>query len=449
MTENIESLKKLTPECDRLDYALAACSGAICGILDIFLVGIPKDSSFGKMSDKWFADCTMTFAKMYGWNGEGGLPSAIKTLEKVFIIPYDQTGMKEAGLQYLDLDMKNHHFKSLAHSPSLLGLFFSVLDQFGDAEGNIAHFVTNGELAIWKVPEGTFELRGKTVPAKLFSAFVNWFGHLISDMSGSSSSKIRGMGIPSPLWTWTNDIIAIKKSLGIKTSDFDKNVNDLALQIYLKGYDARFQTAQAIPVFINEMVVRLLYSLRRMVYYYSITNPSERSFSDCWNTCEPFSNATVKRMLTVAHGTFCLIDTGDALIRSTVKGAGSVNVEEFFMRLNIVGIGRFTISLCGEVYRSYSKFNINNDIFFLNREKTIVLDYIDGLEKISHIYDDCELVKFVDEFKDSNCYKEAFSKSVKLARLRNVPESNILKNKADIDSYFMGNKGTWQKKNQN
>ena len=31
-------MKKLTPECDKTDYILAACSGAICGILDIFLV---------------------------------------------------------------------------------------------------------------------------------------------------------------------------------------------------------------------------------------------------------------------------------------------------------------------------------------------------------------------------------------------------------------------------
>ena len=35
-------------------------------------------------------------------------------------------------------------------------------------------------------------------------------GHLVSDMTGSSGSKGRGMGIPSPLWCWTNDIITIK-----------------------------------------------------------------------------------------------------------------------------------------------------------------------------------------------------------------------------------------------
>ena len=35
--ENI--LKKLTPECDKTDYVLAAARGATCGLMDMFLVG--------------------------------------------------------------------------------------------------------------------------------------------------------------------------------------------------------------------------------------------------------------------------------------------------------------------------------------------------------------------------------------------------------------------------
>ena len=34
--------------------------------------------------------------------------------------------------------------------------------------------------------------------------------------------------------------------------------------------------------------------------------------------------------------------------------------------------------------------------------------------------------------------KEAFDKSIVLARKRNVPEKNIIKNKEDIDLYFKG-----------
>lgn len=53
LEESISSLKKLTPECDKTDYILAACSGAICGILDISLVGKPGESPIDDITDKW------------------------------------------------------------------------------------------------------------------------------------------------------------------------------------------------------------------------------------------------------------------------------------------------------------------------------------------------------------------------------------------------------------
>ena len=54
-------------------------------------------------------------------------------------------------------------------------------------------------------------------------------------------------------------------------------------------------------------------------------------------------------MLIVAHSTFCLVDVGAAVIRGFATGGGSFNVAEFLMRLDIVGGGRFVISLYGEV----------------------------------------------------------------------------------------------------
>ena len=66
-------------------------------------------------------------------------------------------------------------------------------------------------------------------------------------------------------------------------------------------------------------------------------------------------------MLTVAHGTFCIIDIGDATIRGFEKGKeiGSFNVVEFFMRLNIVGVGRLTISLYGEAKQGIQRSKAN------------------------------------------------------------------------------------------
>lgn len=284
-------------------------------------------------------------------------------------------------------------------------------------------------------------LQGGNVPSKLFCGFVNWFGHLVSDVSGSQSSArkgSRGMGIPSPLWSWTNDIIAIKAKLGLDINETNKSLNELAITIFEKGYDTRFQTVQVIPVFLNELLVRLIYTIRRMFKYLSESKNGERSLGILWKKCEPFSNPTVKRMLTVAHGTFCMIDTGDAIGRAFIYGGGTFNTAEFVLRLNIVGVGRFAISLYGETQRIISYGHAKEETEFTSEEIIIVKNYIEGLKILAVKYDDDKLLTFIDDFQKSDAYIDAFEKSVVLAELRDVPTNKILKNKADIDKYFGG-----------
>ncbi|KAA1039443.1 MULTISPECIES: hypothetical protein [Bacteria] len=439
LNETVDSIKGLKPDCDKLDYILATSSGALCGIIDIFLVGKPGESPLGNITDKWFVARMIDFAKLCNPEKKNfdNLDSALRFLEKKFKVPYDQTGLGDAGKTIFDLTAKNHHFKSLAHNPSLLGLFFSILDQFS----NTSHFVTDGQLVSLQQADEKWELRGGNIPSKLFCGFANWIGHLISDVSGSSSSAAkgnRGTGLPSPLWTWTNDIIAIKAKLGLSVTETDKAMNELALNIFEKGYDIRFQTAQAIPVFLNELLVRLIYAIRRLFRYFSEIPKTERSFALMWKKCEPFSNATVKRMLTVAHGTFCLVDVGDAVGRSLIAGGGTFNAVEFVLRLNVVGVGRFAISLYGETRRAISYNHAKKEFDFASKETVIVSNYIEGLKILAHQYDDHHLLMFISDFEKSDAYIEAFGKSVTLAEVRNVPVNRILKSKPDIDKYFGG-----------
>lgn len=438
LCETLETIKALTPECDKYDYILSASSGALCGIIDVFLVGKPDESHLGNITDKWFANRTIDFAKLCGYTGEkDSLSSAISFLEKKFKIPYDQSVGGGIFRDLINLTPNNHHFKSLGHNPTLLGLFFSILNQFT----NTSDFVSDGELISLNNSDGKFELHGDNIPSRIFCGITNWIGHLISDVSGSSSSKGRGMGIPSPIWAWSNDVIAIKRKLNIPAPEFDKSVSEIALKLFEKGYDVRFQTTQAIPVFINEMIVRLFYSIRRLIKYFITVPPKGKNLAMLWDTCEPFSNATVKRMLTVAHGTFCLIDIGDASIRAIATGGGTFNISEFLMRFNVVGIGRFTISFYGEVKRgikSKKSKKSNTDVIFIKRETIIVDDYIEGLKTLSEAYDDKELLNFINDFQTSNLYEDAFAKSVRLAELRNVPDEKTVKSKAEIDSYFRG-----------
>lgn len=164
LNETIDTIKSLKPECDKLDYSLAVSSGALCGIMDIFLVGgDPVNSPLTALTDNWVDNRVKDFAKLCGWPAKNGdsLASAIRYLENKFAIPYDQHGAGDAGQSIFGLTPTNHHFKSLAHHPSLLGLFFSILDQFT----NQSHFVTVGELiSLQKADSGNpFKIASKKI----------------------------------------------------------------------------------------------------------------------------------------------------------------------------------------------------------------------------------------------------------------------------------------------
>ncbi len=150
------------------------------------------------------------------------------------------------------------------------------------------------------------------------------------------------------------------------------------------------------------------------------------------------SSSTVKRMLTVAHGTFCLIDTSDAIVQGFIHGEGCFNISEFIMKLNIPGIGRFSISLYGEFDRIIKKNMTANEIKYVKMKEVIVKDYMNGLNELAEIYDDVTLRNLVEDFKSSDIYIKAFEKSVLLAEKRNVDKDKILRNKANIDNYFTG-----------
>ena len=143
-------------------------------------------------------------------------------------------------------------------------------------------------------------------------------------------------------------------------------------------------------------------------------------------------------MLTVAHGTFCLVDVGDAVGRAFVSGGGTFNAVEFVLRLNVVGVGRFAISLYGETKRAISYGHAKREADYASKEIIVIENYIEGLKILSVKYDDTRLLTFVADFQKSDTYIEAFGKSAELAKLRNVPANKILKSKVDIDKYFGG-----------
>lgn len=132
-------------KCDKYDYLVAVACGAIGGVIDAFFVGAPGESKLGDWSDKQVDGVVKKFAKMVGWEPSAdkanNTASAIGFLERKYKVNYDQTSTGQVGNQF-DMYTKNHHMKSLSHSPDIIGLFFSILNQFTSTSS----FAGNGKL---------------------------------------------------------------------------------------------------------------------------------------------------------------------------------------------------------------------------------------------------------------------------------------------------------------
>jgi hypothetical protein len=307
-------------KCDKYDYMIAGVSGMIAGIVDVVFVGIPADGKSKAKSDDMVDGIVIRAAKVLGWKegkGSDRKRSALGFLERMSKINYDQRHGEDVKRQFR-MSTKNHHLKSLAHSPDIIGLISSIIGQFT----NKAHFFSDGEII--SIDTSTFELRGDTFIAKVFSGFCNWFLHLLSDVAGSSGAKFRGSGIPIPFYPLLQ--LVDTGSFGQHRQTFAK----IAVQVFERGYDFRHGVAMAAPVAISELLTELMWVVKTKFIL-------KQELAEWF----PSSNIPeVRRMLLISHGTLCVIDAGDSAIRS------NGNIINFMLRSNLVAWARFgTIAL--------------------------------------------------------------------------------------------------------
>lgn len=302
--------------CDRYDYMIAGTCGLIGGLIDIFFVGLPGQGHLTNFTDNLTDSAVQKFAKFNGWKGprEGKDPtaSAIGFLESNFKVNYDHRHGGDVD-RLFNMSTKNHHIKSLGHSPDLVGLFFSILDQFNST----AHFVDGGHII--SVETKTFELTGSNFISKFFAGFVNWLGHLFSDVAGSSGASGRGSGIPIPFYPLLQFINV--GEFGQHKQTFAK----IAVQVFEQGYDFRHGMALGIPVLVTELLTRIMWVIKLRFYH-----------KQPWSECVPsVNNPELRRMLLIAHGSLCLVDTTDAALRS------SGDMIQFMLRSNLIAWARF------------------------------------------------------------------------------------------------------------
>lgn len=396
MSENqniIDSLNseidKLTNHADGIDYTIAVASGIISGLIDSFFVGefsLDKGTQWGKEKVYSFVK---DVAKRKGYNGDS-MSGAVKFLEDKYPIPADSaTNIFGGGTQ--------HHLRDFAHHPTPVGLLFSMLTQF---TGKVFGTNTQGAFIIKDVPNT--DLIGKDLPSKLAIGFTNWIFHMVSDIAASSGSIVKGKygtGLPGPFVSLLKEISTLpffshqqnnndfcvwigklfNGTLLSKRGDDGKIIPESVIKFDLRAELGVLHELgkQAIPVIINECIVRTSYFARRLVMEFKskeINSFHDFIFTIDWKNTLPFNNRTITRMMTIASGTFVAIDVADAAIRSGIKSGGkpATFLTNMILRINFVGIGRFAVAIGTDVYMGYKREKVRNERLYRQSEQIML-----------------------------------------------------------------------------
>lgn len=373
---------------DKYDYLIATCGGVVGGLIDIFLVGAPGDSVLGTWTDAQVNKVVITFAKTNGWKSGGSenVKAAIAFLEKRFKVNYDQSVSTSAS-EVFGITPSNHHMKSLAHSPDIIGLFFSILNQFTST----STFLSDGKLITMNTD--TFELSGSNFVAKIFCGFYNWLGHLMSDVAGSSKAKGRGSGLVLPFYELFQLFNFGKFNLGKEKG----TMADVATKAFEQGYDVRFGLAMSIPVLLTDLIIRLIWSLRRLI-----------QFKAPLKQCIPLNKyKDLRIMLLIGNGALCAFDVTDAAVR--FKGAWPM----FVLRLNMVAWVKLTKLAIREAFITAGVIDMDMGVEAMKQVNILLIDYFENLKKIDtnafvaevKEYEEwCLKLDKIDSDKQLNCF---------------------------------------------
>lgn len=298
---------------------------------------------------KWKVDSfVMSVAKKHRYKGEDK-KGAIRFLEK-YGAPSDSVTTQFGG-------RRQHHLRDFAHHASLIGLLFSMLTQFTEKAYGTN---TNGSFLIVNVENKEFI--GKRLLEKISLGFIHWLLHLASDMAGSSGAIGNGTGIPGPILSLVKllgpipifknedginqlSLMASKLFNGTLLAERDNNgkiINTVPMDLRGELAILHQLTKQSIPLIINEALVRGFYCISRLIEELKVKKDLKK--------VKPFKNATLTRMLTISTGVFTSLDQLDAVIEGEINS--KANWVEFarqvVMRINFVGLARFTVSLGSE-----------------------------------------------------------------------------------------------------
>ena len=388
---------RLTNQADSIDYAIAVVSGIFTGIIDAIFVGEwdfekakaasneavdNKVINFAKKDPRYIPWCEST-AKGKTKRDPDRLESAIEFLEEHYHLPGDSA--YQSG--NFGIGGKSHRLDDFCHHPTIIGLLCCIIVQF---TGSTVYSPDSGGIVSIPIEVNDYgKFVGKNFITKAFAGIINWFfnvagaiknrrGHLMSDMATSA-------GIPGPLLSTLKELSALpcfansdfakslkaayQSGIGTGAGQLDLGIFNSLFSGASSKFDMRTEHAvghelkrQAMPVILNELLVRSGYFIRRFIAQMK----EKKALSDLnWQELLPFKNRTIVRMMTIASGTFTVVDMTDAAIETAVKKPDSLGnpaafLSNMILRVNFVGIGRFVIAVGTDVGMGIKRSRVRN-----------------------------------------------------------------------------------------
>lgn len=411
-----EKIDKLTNHADKFDYAIAISSGVITGLLDVFFEDFLKKKFDKYVNEQVILQASKQKIKKV-LDGKAKHTEEIlkkqrekivKSVEEEFFIKKgkivcsseEEDELLKKAIRFLEknnfsntdnlwkgekigVNASSHHIDDPTHHASFTGLFISIISQI---TGKGYFYNSKGEKYTIKFREKS----GESLLKNIAIGFVNWFGHLSSDIAGTSKNAGAGMGVPGPIMSLAKRFSSLPV---VAKTQLPKIVDEL----FENGMDFRREASQSILVILNETIIRIIYAIRQLIKEFRET----KNLLDIkWKNIIPVGDRTVERMMTFSAISFSVIDligaAGEGLLD---KFKGESFLGGFLIHINLPGLQKCKVAIKTEIAmeltknkREKEKLKLKNEALYLmgaklyRGEELLWVAVKDAEESIASLY---------------------------------------------------------------
>ena len=343
------------PESAKVYYAVAAASGILTGAISMLHLSEEQMKSIEELKEKDWKPIIIKLANVAGYKKSDYKGASGYLVNRAVRVAKTNDKAKES-------------LTILAEHPTLVGLVFSILNQYS---GKAFSLSETGELKTHALPK--YYTVGDTNAEKIVCAVFYWLFALACEEAENKRRILDDIGISNDLLKKIKEFanFPFVKNIPENRADAEEKFSEWLRQTIVgaKLYDEENEAESsnrlfalmgvvlniaedAFPVLINECIVRGLYILIRLCHV--VSEKQIQSFDELKaispSELLPFDDRILSKMCLIASASFA----GANIAGATLKAIKDKKVnnrkfsDTFFAELNIAGIGRFLFACASD-----------------------------------------------------------------------------------------------------